>query len=196
MKIFDFFNSLRDKSLNGIQIPKQYVFEQFFKAAEVKAGEILHESGKICKTVIYIEKGVLRQFSLTNSGIERTYQIAMEGEWVTDLESFIEQTPSDRIIEALEDSSIWVASHSNYIKATKSLPFIEYLFSRLIKKVAFKMQKQNAAILEMTLEERYEKLLNEKPEYFQRVPLYVIATYLGVEKQSLSRLRKRIQTKK
>jgi CRP-like cAMP-binding protein len=196
MKIFDFFNSIRDKDSNGIQVPQQYIFKKFLKPIEAKAGEILHESGKICRVAIYIEKGVLRQYALTNSGVERTYQIAMEGEWVSDLESFIEQIPSNRNIEALEDSRIWVASHSSYIKAIKAMPFFDYFFSRFLKRITFKVQKQNAAILEMTLEERYEKLLNDKPEYFQRVPLYVIATYLGVEKQSLSRLRKRIQTKK
>ncbi len=196
MNLINFFENIKAKIPIGIKIPRNVVLSRFFELVQTENGEILHQSGKICRIAIYIEKGVLRQYSFTDSGAERTYQIAMEGEWVSDLESFIEQQPSTRNIEVIEGGRIWIVTYEKFKGASQSIPFIDYFFNRLVKRITFKLQQQNAEIMEMTLEERYMKLMKEHPEYFQRVPLKILATYFGVEKQSLSRLRRRIQSNK
>jgi CRP/FNR family transcriptional regulator, anaerobic regulatory protein len=162
-----------------------------FSIRELRKRELLVREGEVCRFVVFIHHGSLRYFYDVD-GEERTGQFFFENSWYTDYESFLTNSPSKQNIEAMEPSKLFMLPKKDLYELYDKIPRIER-FGRIMAENAYLGNRKNAiGLLTESPEERYLKLLKERPQLIQRVPQHYIASYLGIKPQSLSRIRKRL----
>lgn len=169
-------------------------FELFYSSLEfkkLKRKEYLLQAGSFCKVAFFIVSGLIRYFNIID-GEEITGQFFFEGNWYSDYESFLMGIPSTQSIQALEKTEVAILSKSALEKLYKEVPKFER-FGRLMAENAFIGLRNKTEIHTLqTPEERYLKLIQNRPKVIQRVPQHYIASYIGIKPQSLSRIRNRI----
>jgi CRP-like cAMP-binding protein len=151
--------------------------------------------GDICNNIAYITKGCLRRYIIDNHAKEVILNFALEDHWVGDLESFISQKPTIYYVQALEDCETLLLSRKNFLYACEELPGFKKFHDKKIQRNHYYTLKRLSFAKSATPEEKYISLMKEQPQLFQRIPLHYIASYMGIEPESLSRLRKRIVIK-
>lgn len=160
-----------------------------FEPLSIKKKKDLLVAGQVCNYLYFITKGCLRSFYIDSKGVEHIYQIRMDNSWISDLESFFSQNPSKYNIEALEDSHLLRISHERMEQLLIEIPRLERYFRILFQKAYINALSRLNATMWETAMDRYNEMLKENPEVFQRVPLVHIASYLGITPESLSRIR-------
>ncbi len=183
------------KSVIPLSVSDEAIVGSLFKEKHYKKGECVLADGQVCKHAGFIEKGLVRYY-INADGEEKTYDFGRENNFVCNYESFLPQTPSTKIIQALEDSVIWQISYADLQAFYKSVSSGERFGRIAIEQVFVQLLSALGSLYTDTPEQRYTKLLNEHPDLPQRVSQYHIASYVGVKPQSLSRIRKRIFTAK
>jgi CRP-like cAMP-binding protein len=160
-----------------------------FKPLTVKRNTLLLSAGEVCKKFYYMRSGCLRTYYVTDKGIEKTRLILLDHAPATALTSFISQEPSVEYIEALEDAELFVMTQADFFKLVNNMP--EWaLFYRYILERAFLFQnKKIEDLVTLSAKERYDKLLKETPHYINRLSNKILATYLDVSQETLSRLK-------
>jgi CRP-like cAMP-binding protein len=161
-----------------------------FEPVSIKRKKDLLVAGQVCKYLYFINKGCLRSFYIDTKGVEHIYQIRMDNSWISDLESFSSQQPSRYNIEALEDTSMLRISKTRMEQLLEEVPALERYFRILFQKAYVNALNRLNATMWETAMDRYQEMLRENPEVFQRVPLVYIASYLGITPESLSRIRR------
>ncbi|HAA13722.1 MAG TPA: Crp/Fnr family transcriptional regulator [Cytophagales bacterium] len=156
---------------------------------------MLLRDGEVARHLYFLVQGSIRHY-LTIDGVEKTCFVSLPGQWFTVLGSFTSGTPSDNYLQALETSVVYAiekgALHDLYARCPKLESF-----SRIIMERTTKMIIQLSSLLSAHKPEvRYANLLREQPEYFQSVSQKYIASMLGIQPESLSRIRKRMATQK
>lgn len=188
---------MTDSLLNNIQHliklsdEEKTIVTSLFKEKRYKKGDFFLADGQICKQVGFVIKGLMRYY-INHDGEEKTYAFSQENEYVCNYESFLPQSPSSKIIQALEDTEVFVISHGDlqllYANVRQGERFgriaIEAVFLQLLMDI-------NSFYTE-TPELRYERFLKNHANLQQRISQYHIASFVGVKPQSLSRIRKRI----
>lgn len=162
-----------------------------FKEKAYKKGDFFLAEGQICKYAGFIKKGLVRYY-INYDGEEKTYEFGQEDNFVCNYESFLPQTPSTKIIQALEDCEILQISYDNLQLLYQSVNSWERFGRLVIEQVFVHLLNALGSLYTDTPEQRYTKLIKEHPDLLQRVSQYHIASYVGVKPQSLSRIRKRI----
>jgi CRP-like cAMP-binding protein len=168
---------------------------QLFKKKELKKGDFFLAEGQVCKQVGFIVKGLIRYY-INHDGEEKTYAFAEENNFVCNYESFLPQTPSTKIIQALEDCEMLVISLADLQIFYKSIAQGERFGRLVIGQVFIQLLQDLSSFYTDTPEYRYEKFVKEHPGLQQRISQYHIASYVGVKPQSLSRIRRRISSQK
>jgi CRP-like cAMP-binding protein len=169
--------------------------EEFLELWEVRAvrkKEHYLREGEICKATAYVNKGCLRRYSIGENNKEIILNFALEDWWTGDLESFIHKVPSHFFVQALEDSELLLLSRENFQRACDRYPKYKAFHADKMQRSYFATLKRLSVTTSGTAEEKYLLLAKEQPQLFQRVPLHYIASYLGIEPESLSRLRRRL----
>ena len=166
-----------------------------FKEKSIKKGDFFLAEGQICKQVGFIVKGLMRYY-INHDGEDKTYAFALENNFVCNNESFIPQTPSTKIIQALEDCEIFQISYDDLQIFYQSITQGERFGRLVIEQVFIQTLQDLSSFYADTPEYRYEKFIKNHPDLQQRISQYHIASYVGVKPQSLSRIRKRISTPK
>lgn len=161
---------------------------------EFKKGRLLLEEGSIAKECYFNIKGCVRSYQILN-GEEKTTQFFIEGDPIASLLSYLNKTPANHYFECIEDCTLAVLSFDNEQKLYKKHPKFEALCRNSIEQEFGKQQEVLQNYLTRNPEERYLMLQETRPELLQRVPQYHLATFLGVQPESLSRIRKRIAQK-
>ncbi len=159
-----------------------------FREVHINAGDFLTEPGKICKKMAFISSGALRIYNIAD-GKEVTLWIGTENRFITDLRSFVQQTPARWYIEAVTDCELAVISRDDHINLLEKHPKWLEFDNRLLTSAFSIMEHRLWSYLYMTAEERYRELVEHEPELFNRVPLKMIASMLGIAPETLSRLR-------
>ncbi|MEZ5105850.1 MAG: Crp/Fnr family transcriptional regulator [Draconibacterium sp.] len=161
-----------------------------FEPTLIKKKKDLLVPGEVCKYIYFITNGCMRSYFVDAKGVEHIYQIRLDNNWITDLESFFSQRPSKYYIEALEDTRLLRLSFDGLENLYNEVPGLERYFRILFQKAYINaLERLNATMWESAVE-RYNDLLSEHKDIFQRVPLVYIASYLGITPESLSRIRK------
>jgi CRP-like cAMP-binding protein len=174
---------------------EQEVIAQFLTPKKLRKKQYLLQEGDVCKFIAFVEKGALRQYSLDENGNEHIIQFALEGWTISDLYSFLTGEMATYHIDALEDSELVLISKSAHEELLQNAPKYE-TFTRLQTTGAYiAMQKRLTAIISYSLEEQYSGFINLYPDIVQRVPQHMIASYLGLQPETLSRIRRRISSK-
>ncbi|MDI9340626.1 MAG: Crp/Fnr family transcriptional regulator [Sediminibacterium sp.] len=170
------------------------LFEPFLRVRSVKNKDFLLQEGQICKELGFINGGVFRMYYLSD-GKEVNTQFSFENEFVVNYDSFLRETTSRYCIQALEDSEI-VTFNLQALQNGYSRSQNWERFGRIMAERAYTLTtKRVESFMFMNAEQRYLQMMKDTPHFMERIPLYHLASYLGVERESLSRLRKKITGK-
>ncbi len=162
---------------------------------KVKKRELIDQPTYVCKYRNYIEKGAFRSYFIDNEGKEHTVQIAVEDHFTSDFYSYITQTPATLFVEALEDSIILQMTYANIEGLCKEIHGLSEYF-RISTERAFAFSRKRAlSNLSMTAEERFLELEKLYPNIVYRVPQKVIASYLGITPEFMSKMKKKLSSK-
>ena len=165
------------------------------KPSRVKRRQFIDQPGYVSKYRNYIVQGTFRSFFLDHEGKEHTVQIAMEDWFVSDFYSYITQTPATLFVEALEDALLLQMRYEEIEVLCKKIHSLSEYF-RVTTERAFAFSRHRAlSTISKSSEERYLELQNQYPEMIQRLPQKIIASYLGMSPEFLSKIRKRLATK-
>ena len=161
----------------------------FIQLKNYSKGDILLRQDEVCSFISFLLSGSVIYYQLTDKGEEITTDFAFEREWVTDNRSRISQTPSHLNIKAFEDTQVACIQHNELEDLFKKVPATERVGRLLIEQAYIKIVQLSIDLQTLSAEERYQKIIAESPQAFQRLPLYHIANYLGIAPKSLSRIR-------
>jgi len=164
-----------------------------FRERSIKKGDFFLAEGQVCKQAGFIIKGLMRYY-INHDGEDRTYEFAKENDFICNYESFIPQTASTKIIQALEDCELFQISYDDLQTFYKSIRQGERLGRLVIEQVFIETLQALSSFYTDTPEHRYEQFIKKHPDLQQRISQYHIASYVGVKPQSLSRIRKRISS--
>jgi CRP-like cAMP-binding protein len=167
-----------------------------FLPKKLRKKQYLLQEGDVCKYTSFVEKGMLRTFTIDEKGNEPILQFSMEGWWIADLYSFLTDEPSQFNIEALEDCELLLITKENWNILLEKVPAFERYFRILIQNNLIATQRRLMSSLSENAEEKYTKLLDNFPGCIQRVPQHMIASYLGITPETLSRIRSHIAARK
>ena len=186
-----------DSLLNSIQNlitlrPEEIdIVKSLFKEKPYKKGEFFLEEGRVCKHVGFVAQGLMR-FYINHDGEEKIYDFSQENEYVCNYESFLPQKPSSKIIQALEDSVVFIISYNDLQLFYKNVREGERFGRIAIEFVFLQLLQDLSSFYTETPEVRYGRFLKNHADLQQRISQYHVASYVGVKPQSLSRIRKRI----
>jgi CRP-like cAMP-binding protein len=167
-----------------------------FSPKKLRKKQYILQEGDVCKYNIFVTKGLLRAYTIDDKGSEHILQFALEGWWTADLYSFFTEEPSLFNIEALEDSELLLITRPSWESLLQQLPAFERYFRILIQNNLIATQRRLMESLSETAERKYLKFMKTYPESVQRVPQHMIASYLGITRETLSRLRRDIASGK
>jgi len=171
-----------------------FLFMQRLRPLHLKKYELYLKEGQVCKMMVLVHKGGLRYYSRTVKG-EHTIGFAFEGEWLGDYESFLLQTPSDCLIEALEDCELFTLSYPDMQALYQHSQRFERFGRIMAEQLFLATARSKSDFMLRNARERYMTLLNTRPQIFERLPQHLIASYLGILPQSLSRIRAEVAKK-
>lgn len=161
----------------------------FFTSIEVKKKENVLEEGEICDAHYFVTKGCLRMFFVNDKGVEQTIQFALENWWMSDYMSFQHQQPSEFYIQAVEKTSLLSITYSAQEKMLAQFPFMERYF-RLVHQRAYAASLVRIrGLYDQSKEEIYRNFSKRYPEFVQRIPQYLLASFLGLTPEYLSEIR-------
>ena len=164
-----------------------------FEPISIKKKKDLLVAGQVCDYMYFITKGCVRSFYIDSKGIEHIYQIRMDNNWIGDIDSYYTRQKSRYNIEALEDTNLLRITVDRMDQLFIEIPALERYFRILFQKAYINALNRLNATMWDTAIDRYNNMLKEHPEIFQRVSLVHIASYLGITPESLSRIRKQKQ---
>ncbi len=150
----------------------------------------LLQDGEIWKINCFIASGSLRIYRISDDGKEHTFRFGVETWWVTDVESYNNEKPSLYNIEALENSIVIVWTKEKWISLMREIPALRAFQDRLTASSYEASQRRIYSLISSSAEEKYTEFQKTYPTIFNRVPLHMVASYLGVSRETVSRLRK------
>lgn len=175
-------------------VPQNFINENGnFPKMNVKKGTILLHAGEYCQDSFFVEKGLLRMYAIHPNGKEHIIQFAPENWLVSDRSSTFFNEKSNYYIDAIEDSEIIVLHQDFFAILQQKQPNVWHNHARLLHNHIRNLQKRINLLLGATAEERYLDFVKIYPNILQRVPLWMVASYLGITPESLSRVRKNIK---
>ena len=172
------------------------ICKTLFQPKKLRKRQYLLQEGDVCKYTAFVEKGTLRFYNIDKRGNEHILQFAMGGWWAGDLFSFFSGLPSNYNIDALEDSELLLITEPNYELLLQKIPKLERFYRILIQNNLVATQKRLLHTFSETAESKYENMLKTCPDIFQKAPQHMIASYLGISRETLSRIRSQIAKKK
>src|SRR3954466_2086978 len=179
----------------GMEEQEFEIFCSHFREMTIRKKDYYLKEGSISQAKAYVKKGCSRTFVIDENGKEHILFFAFEDWWLADFESYHSGNPGKQNFQALEDMELLIISKQDFSKMEIEIPKLRQWYDIKQRKMNIAMINRLSEVKTSTPEERYIGLLKKHPEIFQRVPLQYIASFLDVEPQSLSRLRKRISTK-
>ncbi|WP_298536466.1 Crp/Fnr family transcriptional regulator [uncultured Algibacter sp.] len=152
--------------------------------------DCLLNQGDVCHQRFFILEGLVRFYEIDDKGNERIDLFGVENWWITNLESFINETPSRQTIQALEKTKVLCINKTTLESLFESIPKLERAFRIITENMLIAIQRKDEVYMKQKSKERYSSLVNNVPRLFQRVPQYMIASYLNITPEYLSEIRK------
>lgn len=159
-------------------------------------GQYIVQQGDICKHENFVLSGCLRTFHVDKGGVDHTVMFAVENWWTADLGSFLTQSPADFNVQCMEDSEVVQFSFENLEQLYLEIPKLERFFRKIIQKAYVASDKRLISNYSLPAKDRYLRFRQQYPEIEQRVPQYMVASYLGITKEFLSKLRNQMANEK
>ena len=166
-----------------------------FTPKKFRKKQYLLQAGDVSRFMAFIIKGAVRQYSVDDKGIEHIIYFGLENWWAGDRASFTMLTPSRYNIDAVEDTEVLLTTYEHLDRLKNSIPAISKMFTTMDQRSYIATQKRIHASISLTAEERYQELSKNYPDFLQRFPQNMIASYLGISAETLSRIRKKALSK-
>jgi CRP-like cAMP-binding protein len=160
-----------------------------FKPKQVKKNNLLLEQGNVCKEFYYIQTGGLRTFFIDKNGHEKTRYIMLDNQVGTTLTSFISQQPSFELMEAIEDTQLLAINHQDFYQLNKKMDHWKIFYHTILERAYSFQNKKIESLVTLSAKQRYEQLLKDHPVFVQRLSNKVLASYLDMREETLSRLK-------
>lgn len=164
--------------------------ERVVMPRKIRRHQYLLQSGDTSNYIGFVVKGCLRQFRVNENGQEHIMRFFIEDWWVCDFESFHSGRPSKYEIDALEDSELLMLEKNNFDGLIETIPNFKLMIDRLSANNFEAHQARIYSSISESAEQRYSHFVKSYPVIFERVPLHMIASFLGTSRETLSRLRK------
>ena len=168
------------------------VFQSILEIKEFKKNETLLKEGQVCRGTYFIVEGAFRTFRLKD-GNEIHTAFYFEKDFIRDIESLTNGTPSEVSIVALEDSKTIYIRKDKMFELYEKIPSFQNLGRKILELMVVSERKYASLFTDYRPEDRYKHILSHYPELVQRVPIQYLASFLGVARETLSRIRKRVQ---
>ena len=163
----------------------------FFETVELRKKQNLLAEGSICKHNYFVAKGLLRMFFVNERGVEQTIQFALENWWMADYTSFERQQPSEYYIQDVEKTEVLAISNDEQEALLQQHPAMERYFRLVHQRTHAAAQFRIKSLYSLSREEQYHQFNNKYPEFVQRIPQYLLASFLGFTPEYLSEIRAR-----
>lgn len=180
---------ITDHSTTPLTNDEVNTIKRIFVPKKFRKRQFLLQEGEVCKHLAFIIKGAMRQYSVDAKGIEHIVYLSIENWWAGDRESYTELTPTRYFIDAWEETDALLLTNADAISHLNSIQAFKETRNRLDDKHSFALLKRVNANISLSAEERYLQLEKNYPEFLQRFPQHIIASYLGITKETLSRVR-------
>lgn len=166
--------------------------QAFFSVKKLKKKQYLLQEGDVCKCLSFVNKGLLKSYFTDEKGGENINMFAFEGWWISDFKSFINQEKAVLNIDAVEETELLMITLEDYDKLMLKIPVMDRYFRILYQNSLVTKDYRLIASNSYTAEEKYLQLVQKNPEMIKRVPHNLIASYLGLAPETISRIRKKI----
>jgi CRP-like cAMP-binding protein len=165
-------------TIKSLAIPKQ-----------LKKKQYLLRQGCVCRFHTFVCSGCLRSYRIDDKGNEHIFNLSPANHWVCDRVSLVTDTPSNEFIDALEDSTIIQLSADSFKTLLKDIPNFNALYTKIITDDCGTSRDRIYMMLSHQAEERYRQFIRRFPQLHERLPIYMIASYIGVSRETLTRIR-------
>lgn len=166
----------------------------YFEPEKVRKKQNLMIEGQVCKYHYFVLKGCLRKFFVNEKGVEQTTEFAIENWWLTDNIAYEHRLPTQFYIQAVENSEVLRIDNVSQEKLVTAFPKMERYFRFVYQRAYGASQMRIKYLYELSKEAFYHHLNEKYPEFVQRIPQYLIASFLGFTPEYLSEIRKKIRS--
>ncbi|RVT73932.1 Crp/Fnr family transcriptional regulator [Flavobacterium sufflavum] len=161
-----------------------------FRPKKLRKKQYFLQEGDVCKYAGFIVKGAMRQYSVDDKGVEHIVHLFIENYWANDRESATMLTPSKYNIDAWEDTEMLIVTRAEMLDLMEKIPALVQMTRVMDERNAIANQRRLSSTISNTAEKRYEEFATHHPQFIQRFPQHLIASFLGITKETLSRIRK------
>lgn len=169
--------------------------QSFFSVKKLKKKQYLLQEGDVCKYLSFVSEGLLKSYFPDGKGGEHINMFAFEGWWISDFNSFINQEKSVLNIDAVENTELLMITREDYEDLMLKIPVMDRYFRILYQNSLVTKDYRLIVSNSYTAEEKYREFAYKNPQVIQRVPHNLIASYLGLAPETISRIRKKILLK-
>jgi len=166
-----------------------YFLDSVFTEKKYSKNEIVVKKNQVCNDIFFIDRGVLKTYFIDENNKEAINGIAIDNNFCTSVSSFVNQTPSSEIIEALEDTILITISFSDFKELINRYPVYKDIYVKILEDYLTFMTWRIESVMLMDSVERYKTLMKIFPKLFLRVSNHDIAKYLGMSPETLSRIK-------
>lgn len=163
---------------------------------KVRKGQFLVHEGAVSRCTNFVTQGSVRTYFIDLNGQEHIVQFAIEGWWISDLNSFIMQVPATFNVQAIEDSVVLELTFENLEMLYEKVPKLERYFRVITQRAFVSFQQRIVQNISMSAEERYLAFQAKYPKLELRIPQKLVASYLGISAEFLSKIKTRIMKRK
>lgn len=190
-KLSKMFEVLADylKEKAGLSDHELKLVKEVAVEKKIRKRQYLLQEGNISHYNCFIAKGCLRLYRVGKDGTEHILRFGIENWWMSDYESYNTGNPSKNNIDALEDCELVLIEKQNFDQVFKTIPNLQMLKERLDNNSFNASQNRILSTISDTAEERYDNFIKSYPEFHRRIPLHMIASFLGLSRETLSRVR-------
>ncbi|HTE28962.1 MAG TPA: Crp/Fnr family transcriptional regulator [Chryseolinea sp.] len=186
--LIKYLNSYAEAPLTCDEID---VIQDSFVLKKFRKRQYFLQEGEVCKYTAFIVKGAMRQYRVGDKGEEHIIRLYIENWWASDRESMTKEAPSSYFIDAWEETEALVVSKSDLTQIVDTVPTMTKWLRKVDANFAAATQRRLNAAISLSAEERFHDLEKSYPEFLQRFPRHIIASYLGINRETLSRINSR-----
>ncbi len=166
--------------------------KRHFTPQRIRKKQYLLQEGEVCEHMAFIVKGAMRKYYVDEKGVEHVVDLCIENWWAGDRESFVMLTPTIYHIEAWEDTEMLLVSRASTLELASQSKLFNAFMLKLDERSSIAKQKRITSSISFDAKARYADFAGCYPEFLQRFPQHIIASYLGITKETLSRVRSQL----